>query len=131
MRPSVSTAGVGANDESEYANLSADGRLVAFYSWASNLVPNDNNAQADCFVHDRLTGTTARVSVDSAGGQASGESWFPALSADGRFVAFHSTAKDLVTAASGASWAVYVHLRDGANPDGFATSNGIWFQVCP
>src|SRR5438067_11090755 len=77
-------------------SISADGRFVAFDSRATNLVPGDTNGRSDVFVHDRQTRRTERVSVDSAGTQADAESASPALSADGRFVAFSSSATNLV-----------------------------------
>jgi len=76
--------------------LSADGRVVAFSSYASNLVPGDTNGKFDNFVHDRTTGATERISVDSSGAQADDHSGESALSADGRFVAFTSLATNLV-----------------------------------
>ncbi|MGB9920709.1 MAG: Ig-like domain-containing protein [Moorellales bacterium] len=78
-------------------SLSADGRYVAFCSSASNLVPGDTNGRTDIFVRDRLTSQTVMVSVaagSNAPGNASSES--PALSADGKYVAFQSWADDLV-----------------------------------
>ncbi len=72
--------------------LAADGRFVAFGSDATNLVTGDTNAVSDAFVYDRVTGTTERVSVSSAGAEANGTSFAPAISADGRFVAFPSEA---------------------------------------
>src|SRR5207249_1758734 len=68
----------------------------AFQSDATNLVADDTNGATDVFVHDRQTGTTERVSVASGGRQGNGFSAGPVLSADGRFVAFHSTATNLV-----------------------------------
>ena len=76
--------------------ISADGRYVVFQSDASNLVSGDTNHVEDVFVHDRKTGRTTRLSVDSHGHQANGGSWFPAISADGRYVAFQSLASNLV-----------------------------------
>jgi hypothetical protein len=96
-RVSVSSMGAQANARSLYAAISADGRFVAFYSDATNLVPNDTNEASDIFVHDRLTGTTERVSVSNTEAQANGPSdYLPAISADGRFVAFTSDATNLV-----------------------------------
>ena len=46
----------------------------------------------DVFVRDRQTGTTERVSVDSGGAQGNGDSYYPSISADGRYVAFESRA---------------------------------------
>lgn len=82
--------------------ISADGRVAAFASLASNLVPEDTNGLADIFVRDRVTGTTERVSVSSKGREGDGHSGivgvagYPAISADSRFVAFPSEATNLV-----------------------------------
>ena len=82
---------------SRQASISADGRFVAFESAATDLVASDTNGLTDVFVHDRMTGQTTRVSVDSASAQAmGGNSAAPAISADGRFVAFDSLATNLV-----------------------------------
>jgi len=96
-RVSLDSAGNEANSGSLFPVISADGRYVAFDSIATNLVPSDTNGTDDIFVHDRQTGTTERVSVDSAGNQANGYSEYPAISADGRYVAFESDAPDLVS----------------------------------
>jgi Tol biopolymer transport system component len=102
-RVSVDSAGVQGNAGSGGAAISADGRFVAFTSLASNLVVADTNFAFDVFVRDRLTGTTERVSVDSAGNQANGSSGAGtgngagiAVSADGCIVAFVSAASNLV-----------------------------------
>lgn len=76
--------------------ISDDGRFVAFDSRASDLVPGDTDDSIDVFVRDRLTGSTERVSVNLAGGNPNDDSAFPVISADGRFVAFNSSASDLV-----------------------------------
>src|SRR5918911_321977 len=87
-RVSVDSAGHQANGDSDLAALSADGRVVAFSSDASNLVAGDTNGTPDIFVHDRQSGVTERVSVDSAGHQANGGSdCLAPLTADGRVVA--------------------------------------------
>lgn len=95
-RVSVDSSGAQANNGSYNAAISVDGRFVAFDSAAGNLVPNDTNGGGDVFVHDRQTGTTERVSVDSSGAQADGGSTVPSISADGRFVAFFSLSTNLV-----------------------------------
>jgi Tol biopolymer transport system component len=87
--------GAPPDGSSQYPAVSADGRYVAFYSAASNLVPNDTNGKSDVFVRDLQAGTTTRISVTSAGGQATGDSYGSgpvAISGNGRFVAFESRA---------------------------------------
>ncbi|OLE97519.1 MAG: hypothetical protein AUG75_07280, partial [Cyanobacteria bacterium 13_1_20CM_4_61_6] len=94
---SVNLTGTGGgNGNSIFPSASADGRYVAFESEANNLVLNDNNNVSDVFVRDLLTGTTALVSVNSAGSGGNGASTSPVISADGRYVAFVSAASDLV-----------------------------------
>ena len=68
-RVSVDSAGVEGNGFSTAPSISSsgNGRYVAFQSNATNLVPGDENGLPDIFVHDRQTGRTTRVSVDSAG----------------------------------------------------------------
>jgi Tol biopolymer transport system component len=95
-RVSVAADGTQANNGSYSQSISADGRYVAFSSWANNLVPDDTNERPDIFVRDRQTGTTERVSVTSDGTQANSTSWYPSISADGSHVAFQSDANNLV-----------------------------------
>ena len=68
-RVSVASDGTQGNEFSAIPAISADGRFVAFQSAASNVVPDDTNGVRDFLVHDRQTGATTRVSVDSAGVQ--------------------------------------------------------------
>ncbi|MDP2902962.1 MAG: hypothetical protein Q8N96_07600, partial [Methylovulum sp.] len=70
--------------------ISADGRFLAFDSYASNLVAADMNTSQDVFLHDQNTGKTRRVSVDSRGKEARLGSGFPSLSADARTLVFAS-----------------------------------------
>ena len=95
-RVSVDSAGNQGIGFSEFAAISGDGRFVAFASAANNLVAGDTNGARDVFVHDRQSGATERVSVDSAGNQGNSFSEFAAISGDGRFVAFTSGASNLV-----------------------------------
>jgi archaellum component FlaF (FlaF/FlaG flagellin family) len=95
-RVSVASDGTEGNSDSGGGTISADGRYVAFESAASNLVPGDTNEVADIFLHDRLTGQTTRVSVASDGTQGNDHSWWPSISADGRYVAFVSGVSNLV-----------------------------------
>jgi Tol biopolymer transport system component len=108
---SVDSNGIQGNDDSALASISADGRYVAFASFATNLVPGDTNDASDVFVHDRQTGTTERVSVDSGGLQGNNGSSYPSISADGRYVAFHSVASNLVAGDTNGSYDVFVHDR--------------------
>jgi len=100
-----------ANSDSSDPSISADGRYVAFTSYASNLVPGDTNGQPDIFVHDRQTRETTRGSVASNGGQGNGPAYMPAISADGRYVAFHSAASNLATGDTNGEADVFVHDR--------------------
>jgi Tol biopolymer transport system component len=95
-RVSISSTGIQADDEVFTMDLSSDGRFVAFGSFATNLVADDTNGVIDVFVHERDTGTTERVSIATIGTQANDESYSPAISAAGRFVAFRSDATNLV-----------------------------------
>ncbi|MFD9336259.1 TolB family protein [Streptomyces sp. NPDC060028] len=95
-RVSVDSAGNQANNVSRNPSISADGRYVAFESFATNLVAGDTNRYRDIFVHDLQTGETTRVSVASHGEQSDSESFHSSISADGRFVAFDSPASNLV-----------------------------------
>jgi len=110
VRVSIDSSGAQANGESLRPSISADGRYVAFESAASNLVPGDTAGQ-DIFVHDRQLGTTERVSVDSSGNQANGESQTPSISGDGRYVAFESFAANLVSGDTNNRRDVFVHDR--------------------
>jgi Tol biopolymer transport system component len=93
---SRTSAGVIGNDNSFNPSISTDGRFVAFESAARNLVPGDTNNYQDIFVRDRQTGATSLVSRNSTGGIGNDESFNPSISADGRFVAFESAARNLV-----------------------------------
>ena len=110
-RVSVDSAGAESNGPSFAASISADGRFVAFESDASNLVASDTNAARDIFVHDRMTGMTTRVSVDSSGTAGDDASDDPSISADGQLVAFESRATNLVAGDTNAGGDVFVHDR--------------------
>ncbi len=101
------TGGAQGDGSSHESSVSANGRHAAFASDASTLVRNDTNNEPDVFVHDRWTKKTRRVSVRNGGGQGSGSSEDPALSGDGRFVAFESEAP-LVTFDTNGAWEIYI-----------------------
>ncbi len=88
--------GVAGNARSIRSSVTAGGRYVAFDSWASDLVPGDNNLRADVFVRDTRNGSTELISVSSSGGPANLPSGAPRITPDGRYVAFYSFASNLV-----------------------------------
>ena len=102
---SVNTNGNASGDGiSTDPAISADGRYVAFTSGADNLVANDTNRMLDVFVRDLLAGTTALVSISTDGvTPGNGDSFSPAISADGRYVLFHSKASNLASGSFGSS----------------------------
>ena len=111
-RISLDLAGGIPDNASNEPLLSADGRFVAFASSASNLVVGDGNGAGDIFVYDRQTETTTRVSVDQQGGDPDAWSGSPAISADGRFVAFSSLATDLVLGDRNEKSDIFVYDRE-------------------
>ena len=108
---SRSTSGLLANGNSGSPSVSSDGRWVAFHSWASNLVAGDSNSRLDVFVRDRQTGQTIRVSVDSSGVEGNDASSTPAISGDGRYVAFISHATNLAPGDINGVPDIFVHDR--------------------
>jgi hypothetical protein len=112
---SVNSQGEQGNGDCGYINLgiSADGRLITFSSFASNLVENDTNGVDDVFVHDRLTGQTTRVSVSNSGEQADKRSGSLglAMSSDGRYIAYYSEATNIVTPPTSGQGNVYLYDR--------------------
>ncbi len=110
-RVSIASDSTQADDESFSPAISSDGQFVAFQSDATNLVANDTNTNTDIFVRDRTLGTTERISVDSGGAQGNGDSFFPAISDDGRFVAFSSEASNLVAGDTNNKVDIFVHDR--------------------
>jgi Tol biopolymer transport system component len=111
VRVSVASNGTegNGNSNSGFSSISADGRYVAFESQATNLVSNDTNGFWDVFVHDTQTGQTIRVSVASDGTEGNGNSVFPSISADGRYVAFTSRATNLVEGDTNGFADIFVH----------------------
>jgi len=114
-RINISSAGGEANDWSSSPAISGDGRYIAFASRASNLVTGDTNNLSDIFVRDRTNGTTERISINSQGEETSGSgyssSWAPAISGDGRYVAFESGASNLVTGDTNNYYDIFVRDR--------------------
>ncbi|MDP9379863.1 MAG: hypothetical protein M3Q29_06870 [Chloroflexota bacterium] len=118
-RENVSSSGTQANnsyfDMSRPAVMSASGRYVAFSSMATNLVTGDTNGGEigqDVFVRDRQLRKTVRVSLSSGNAQGNGNSWSPAISANGRFVTFISVASNLVSGDTNNDADILVRDRD-------------------
>lgn len=115
MRLSVNDAGVQGNGNSLVPAISAQGDRIAFISLATNLVAGDGNGRQDVFLRDIGLAMTARVSVDGAGAEANGHSYAPAISGDGRSIAFASFASNLVVGDGNGKRDVFVHDRDAGS----------------
>ncbi|MGC2856836.1 putative Ig domain-containing protein [Novispirillum sp. DQ9] len=110
-RVSTATDGAQGNENSYEPAISADGRFVAFFGAASNLVPGDTNAATDVFVRDLHTGAVSRVSIAASGDQGNNSSFDPDLSANGRYVVFSSYASNLVAGDTNGETDVFVRDR--------------------
>jgi len=106
---SLADDGMQGNQASNHSDISADGRYIAFDSFANNLVSGDYYGTKDVFVRDRSSGTTTRVSVASDGTEANNYSEYPSISADGRYVAFASEASNLVSGDTNGYRDIFVH----------------------
>jgi Tol biopolymer transport system component len=119
-----------ANGWSLHPSISGDGRMVAFQSYASNLVDNDGTGYWDVFVRDTIAGTTTRASVSTTGGDGTGPygprgSFQPVISADGRYVAFESGDVNLVRRDANDQWDVFVRdLKAGVTSLASRTNRG-------
>lgn len=85
-----------ANNQSYEQEMSRDGDLIVFYSKANNIVDNDANNKYDVFLHRRSTKETHRVSISNYGLEGNYSSYSPDISADGKYVTFHSRSSNLV-----------------------------------
>ena len=122
---SLASDGTQANETSSQPCISADGRWIVFVSLASNLAARDTNDMPDVFVHDRNTGATTLVSAVIDGRAGNGMSMEPKISADGRWIAFSSSADDLVpevdaytgadTADTNGTTDIFVYDRQGGS----------------
>jgi len=123
-RVNVAAGGAQANGGGYPCALSADGRYVAFSSWASNLVPGDTNGVEDIFVHDRQSATTERVSLATGGTQGNLDSSSGSLSPDGRYVAFSSSATNLVPGDANLRSDIFVRDRQTGTTDRVSVATG-------
>jgi TolB protein len=111
MLVSKTMSGGIANRASNQAVISGDGQFVAYISRATNIVPGDTNENNDVFVYNVKTGATQRINVTSQGNQALGETYYPDISYDGRFVTYGSLANNLVPADSNDAIDVFLYDR--------------------
>ena len=124
---SISSDGMQGNASSFNPAISNDGRFVTFASRASNLVLNDTNKKIDIFVHDRINEVTERVSWSVGGGQVTkdvrGE---PAISQNGRYISFRSSADTLVPRDSNNQQDIFVFDRE--NEETVRASTDVFLQ---
>jgi Tol biopolymer transport system component len=109
IRVSVSSDGKQANAESGVPVMSPDGRLVAFSSYTTTLVPDQTGGLGELFVHDLATGSTELVSKNANGEPGNDASSAAAFSADDRHLAFSSWASNLVAGDTNQQLDVFVH----------------------
>lgn len=122
-RISVSNSGEESNGDSYDPSISSDGRYVAYASYATNLVANDNNGYSDVFVYDRLMNITQRVSISNNGEEGNGDSCDPSISADGSYIAFSSSASNLVADDTNGCNDVFVYDRTSNTVKRISISN--------
>jgi FG-GAP-like repeat/RTX calcium-binding nonapeptide repeat (4 copies)/WD40-like Beta Propeller Repeat len=137
---SQSTSDAQPNGDSLAPSINSDGRYVAFQSHATDLVASDTNGAADIFIHDRQNETISRVSVGVGGAQANGASTYPSISQDGRYIAFESTASNLVSGDKGGWTEIFVYDRTtgttarasiGLNVSGVTDNEPNWPSMHP
>ena len=129
QRVSVKPDGGVPNSDSYASDVSDGGRFVAFSSFASDLVAGDLNGVPDMFVRDMAAGTTTRQSVSASGGEGNATSERADITADGCYIAFYSTASNLVTG-SGGSLKAMVRNRCNPNTEVASLSNsGVVYPV--
>jgi len=105
---SMNTDGTSGSKSSNNPSISSDGRYVAFTSNASDLVAGDTNGLTDVFVRELQAGTTTLISLNTAGTSGNSDSYEPTISADGRYIAFSSSASDLVVGDNNGSGHIFV-----------------------
>lgn len=111
IRVSSSLTGGYGDGHSFAPAMSSDGRFIAFASQAHNLIASDLNDCTDIYLRDVQAGTTTRVSVGPGGLEPIGDSTFPCISSDGRFIAFQSAAAN-ITSQPAPNGVPYVCLHD-------------------
>ena len=123
LRVSRDSADNQSDGDSYHTSLSDDGQFVAFYSFATNLVPGDDNASEDIFVRNIGTGSTELISVANGGGPSNGDSYSPKVSGNGQFVAFRSLADNLVNGDNNDRWDIFVRDRLASTTERISVSS--------
>jgi Tol biopolymer transport system component len=130
---SVSTNGVSGNLPSSSSVMTPDGHYVAFSSFANNLVSGDTNSIPDIFVRDMVGGTTSLISVGAVATNVGAPNSLvcfsdsPAITPDGRYVVFYSTATNLLPSVR-TGGEIYVRDRVGGTTIWASSgSRGPWF----
>ena len=114
-RISVKSFCIEANQSSDVAAVSSNGKYVTFWSMAGNLISNDPMnmpVAGDLLLYNRATGKITRVSVPYNGSgnlATNGQSYHSAISNDGRYVAFDSSASNLVADDTNDAWDIFVY----------------------
>jgi len=119
---SLALGGAQGDGFSGYADLAGNGRHVVFTSFATTLVPDDTNGALDVFRHDLLSGTTARVSVSSAGAQANALSEDPEITSDGRLIVFPSKAWNLAPGDNNGLRDIYLRDLGAPAPESYCSA---------
>ncbi|HEV7732606.1 MAG TPA: hypothetical protein VGR62_10615 [Candidatus Binatia bacterium] len=138
VRISVDDDGVQSNGRSFASGVSRDGRLVLFWSHATNLVGGDTNGFEDVFLRDVALHTTTRLSLGPNGVQTNGGNRFPTMSDDGRWVAFQSYASNVVLGDTNDREDIYVldrrtgqTTRVGQPSEGQSNDDSLGPQISP
>lgn len=137
VRVSLSDTGAELDDFSEGPAISPDGNVVAFSSWATNVVAGFSPYAEQMYVRNLSSGTTIAVSRGFDGMTGNDDSYSAALSTDGRYVAFESGAGNLVTDDSGGGLDFFVRdvqsgtttRVDVTNGGGQTTGADAWTPV--
>jgi hypothetical protein len=121
-RVSLDSSGAQIQGSNAQPAITADGRWVAFDSSSDKVVAGDANGKRDVFLRDRRTGETRLISAGPGGAGANGASSAPAMSADGRYVAFQTQATNLGSGTQNATDDVYLYDRTTSKLTRLSTS---------
>ncbi|MFY9234408.1 MAG: hypothetical protein WAO58_08100 [Fimbriimonadaceae bacterium] len=122
---SVSSTGERGQNHSWQPKITPDGRHVTFWSWSNMLDPEHPGGGAQpIYIHDRQTAKTSLVSISSTGQHGNNFSSSPSTSDDGRFVAFDSSANNLVEGDSNGTSDIFLRDRQTGQTKRVSVSSG-------